>query len=253
MKKRLVSVLLALTLCGALAVPAFAEQAEEVPAPGESEVFSTEETLDFPDLTEAEVGEVRYGHIHWLEDCNDEEPLVDGTEETEEGTVTYRYGYMCFDDSCPDLIPMSITTQNETTTGPVIIPYDCGNHKWGNGDCKPITRREDIGNPYYHLGYYERWQICINDARCTVVRIEEESKEESHRWLRNDYTGNNYHKGKLHYLEWTWSCTLCGYTETRWESRTCPGNNDGTGCVFPINGVNPPVEMQDLTEPEEIT
>lgn len=50
MKKKLISVLLALTMCAALAIPAFADPAEEAPAPEEAEVLTTEEV---PALEEA--------------------------------------------------------------------------------------------------------------------------------------------------------------------------------------------------------
>lgn len=66
------------------------------------------------------------------------------------------------------------------------------------------------------------------------------------------YTGDNYHRGTLHYVGYGYYCTACRYSETRYESMSCPGNNNGVGCVFYItHKVEPPVEELDVTEPEE--
>lgn len=54
MKRKLVSVLLAMTLCGSLAVPAFAEPAEEPSAPEESEVLPVEKVPELEEVHEHE-------------------------------------------------------------------------------------------------------------------------------------------------------------------------------------------------------
>ena len=69
------------------------------------------------------------------------------------------------------------------------------------------------------------------------------------------YTGNNYHQGTKHYAEYESRCSQCGYTKTQYESYSCPGPTGG-GCIMPdtpINRIDPPVEVQDVTGPEEAT
>lgn len=83
----------------------------------------------------------------------------------------------------------------------------------------------------------------IYDCSCECeATTTEADPAEPHSMDKVGYTGNNYHKGTLHYLEYKYRCTVCTYTRTEYETTPCPGNNNGEGCVFFVNKVEPPDE-----------
>ena len=234
MKKKWLNGLLALALCGTLALPAFAETMEEPPAPEESEVLSdnmkesTNEDhgiiLDYFTLvlvdsdfeTEWPVSELVNRNTASIETDHVHRMVKDKflSEWYEKNGDQHRHWtkYSTFCPSCE-------------IVGTISEPDEWEDHSWSKGSLNGYQSSNTVGH------------VAVYNYRCSVcgaTKTEPESSSEPHSMKKMDYTGNNYHRGTLHYLEWTWSCTKCGYTETRWESRTCPGNNDGTGCVFPI-------------------
>lgn len=280
MKKKLVSVLLALTLCGSLTILVFAEPMEEPPMPEASEVLTGEEAHEHEEeqsapgksevLTGEEEGtvvEAICGHIHWLEDCGEEDNwgpnqfdktvysykedsdkhtdssiLSDHVHYNEYVNILYegykkdrdqhRY-YVTYETRC--IICGADGTQNEYE--------DWEPHSWKKGSLNGYQSSNAVG----HVAVYN--YRCI----CGETKTEAESSLEPHSMRRVGYTGNNHHQGTKHYFEYQYQCTQCGYTKTQYESYSCPGPQGG-GCIMPdtpINRVEPPVEVQDVTELEE--
>ncbi len=317
MKKKLFRVLLVLSLCTALAIPAFAEPAEEPPAPEETtplevatpeggEILNGEETHDLIDPA-TENGESWWSRVLPSSDLAGENEGPEGMGETvfvyghfhcieevveEDGTI-WLYGYQCSDALCPYL-QYSQTTIDELSVTRDGIPgtcLECGRYNWGPKKFEGMAY-DDVENSTTHkereLYRYScqtagcgGWGIEASPWRtvahswskgglescqsvdgsthkatynysCKCGATKTESETESHSLSKYDF-GSNYHKGKLHYVEWIWRCSDCGYTVRRWESQSCPGNDNGEGCIFGINKIDPPVEVQDVTGPEEAT
>lgn len=282
MKKKLVSVLLILSLCTALAIPVFAGPAEEPPIPEETtplEIIAPKggEEDNALDLE-------FYQQVMAMVDELDIELDVD--EEGIEPDMDFYQQVMALVDELDIEIDADVMDAENSNSHICVAEYDEEKDYIGlaykkiNGDkeqhkvyktymghcvdCKnPIVAAIMLGTENHSFrkgsldscrqgdanGHEVRYPYACWKCEMTIMGPWE---TESHSLKKMDYTGNNYHRGALHYLEWTWSCTKCGYTETRWESRSCPGNNDGTGCNFPINRIAPPVEVQDVTGPEEV-
>ena len=288
MKKKLVSVLLALALCGSLVVPVFAEPAEEPPTPEESEVLTGEVAQDLPDLSmengESEVteeAEFTYGHLHCLEEVVEE----DGT--------TWQYGYQCSDVSCPYLQNMQMAnTPSETLGEPYIVCRKCNDFNWGPEEFYKIEYYNTTGNPNTHKerlvtifyclttlcgGYVTKtypnseevahsWNEKIkyqsNNAvnhtvehnySCKCGATKTESETESHSLQIESFTGNHHHiEGtKRHTAEYRYTCSSgCGYSTTKWDIYDCPGGNGGS-CLYP-NSLDEEELMGGVTGPEDV-
>lgn len=236
MKRKLVSVLLALTLCGSLAIPAFAEPTEESTMP---------ETTTPLEVVAPEGGEVLTGGKefagdeceHWLANCDIEVTTPEGH------TVTVTFWEPC-DGSCED--PM-LAAASSVATAQLSVPCPkCGKVDWDDGKVESVNLVNLNNKDVHGIDAV----IVYECQTCRVKAKYEDKWSEPHSLNKYDF-GDNYHKGTLHYVEWYCRCA-CGYTTTKWESQSCPGNNNGEGCIFGINKVEPPVEVQDVTEPEEV-
>lgn len=87
---------------------------------------------------------------------------------------------------------------------------------------------------YTDFGDYHRKEV-FPIEECTICghsnfKYEEtKTTNESHNMGAYTYTGNNYHSGSKHYLEYSARCIQCGHYETKLESYSCPGNP----CILP--------------------
>ncbi len=303
MKKKLFRVLLVLSLCTALAIPAFAEPVEEptmpeettpleVVAPEESEVLTGEEVQNVPDPA-MENGESEWiiGHLHCVEEYEIEESL-DETEGEEMGVTKWQAGYLCSDPSCPYLqnsqtidifsvasneVPVNCSrcgaynwalTQNKTTYGDIENPtthteYLYREYRCQTTGCTGWAASQSPGTKVAHswkkgslVGYQSSSAVAhkaVYNYSCKCGASKTDGDLESHSLKEIGYTGNNYHQGTKHYFEYQYQCSQCGYTKTQYKSYSCPGPTGG-GCIMPdtpINRVDPPVEVQDVTGPEE--
>lgn len=258
--KKLISVLLALTMCAGLAIPAFAESVEEVPVPEEVEVLTIEEDHGHKHEDEA----IFYlANAVWI-------------EEIEEDVIVDVYQQLMPTDNTvlPDSM-LSITPPVKDHAHWIVLyeqkeeyVTDANQHqlvvyrKWKCSDstCGYRSNDELPGNPEPHSwikgslkGYQSNasTHTATYDYSCSVCgKTTTKPETESHSMTRN-YTGNNFHKGTLHYFEYEERCTRCDYIGTKTVSYSCPGPSGG-GCIT-INKKDPPVEELDVTEPEEAT
>lgn len=299
MKRKLISILLALALCLPLAGSAFAEGEAETPAPGEQTETLPVETetrapedaadpeeeappADKPALEKKEEAAVEEdvwvcGHFHCVEEVVEE----DGT--------TWRMGYLCCDASCQYLQGLQTANVLSATAGGLLPDCTvCGRSDWGP-EVPVKTFYYDTGDPATHeeqktLARFcqtagcdgcatrlkprevvaHSWSQTGTDSNsdngsthtvtytytCVCGHTKTEPESEEHTLKNMGYSGSNYHSGRLHYVGYQHVCEKCGYTTVKYESTPCPGNNNGVGCQFFINGVNPPIEIQDVTEPE---
>ena len=176
MKRKLVSVLLALTLCGSLAVPAFAEPAEEthtpeeptpleVAAPEGDEVLTAEGAHEHEEAVAPEEAEAiiiirkNDGHIHWVE-CDDVEPY---TTENGDTVLGREYGYVCYDNSCqyaPPALTMSSDSIAAVTQSEAGFCLVCGEDDWGPPTDTRITLDPDAGGENEHGQCYYTVYVC---------------------------------------------------------------------------------------------
>lgn len=256
MKKKLFSVLLALTLCGSLTIPVFAGPAEEVPAQEGTEVLISEE---FPAPTdphekEGESEGTNTSTVMWLwTDSGDtntinaisagvgdhnhyfEKGKLEKTWYEREGDQHQKWGlyvsYCVYGCGAKSTLEEAIANWTP--------------HSWTKGS---LVGYQSSGAGT-HKAEYNYSCVCGE----TTTKIE--STSESHSLQKMGYTGNNYHQGTRHYFEYEHKCLQCGYTKTLYESSSCPGPQGG-GCIMPdtpINRIDPPVEVQGVTGPEDVT
>lgn len=227
MNRKLVSVLLALTMCVGLAIPAFAEEAGELPIPEET-VLISEEVHKYEEVG-YEAFSCGTAGLNWKEVA------------TEDGIV--RVAECCAGE------PMPTDSLSSMAGIPGGNCPQCGQDNFrGEPQDSPYMIESD-GNPSTHIAHYWIPYTCQTGG-CWYVRWVDSPVRESHSLNKTDF-GSDYHRGSLHYIEWYCVCNDCGDQTTKWESQPCPGNNNGEGCVFGINKEKPPVEEQDVTEPEE--
>ncbi len=271
MKKKLFRVLLVLSLCTALAIPVFAGPAEEPPVPEESKTLAAEESPGLEEIHEHE--EEAASRIAEAAGAEEAESLLDDMEgsanEDEKAKFfivsseldlsnngatslkgTHEH-HMVYDDLLSSGYEKN-TLQHRTwerhstycimagcpSTGTVTDYGEWESHSWSKGGLESC---QSVDGSTHKATY---------NYSCKCGATKTESETESHSLSKYDF-GSNYHKGKLHYVEWIWRCSDCGYTVRRWESQSCPGNDNGEGCIFGINKIDPPVEVQDVAGPEE--
>lgn len=256
MNRKLVSVLLALTMCVGLAIPAFAEPAEEVPAPEESEVLTAEESH------EHEAEEV--SHIGTDDDCTFVVYFtcwLDDTESTDVATLEANihncewegnkindfigYLYEKIDDDQHNVYSKYNVRCKICGKTTILCEWNgTANHSWIRGSFVGYQSSGAAG----HKAIYNN-----SCSACNATKTD--GNLESHSMQKMGYTGNNYHQGTKHYFQYNYACTQCGYTKALYESYSCPGPTGG-GCIMPdtpINKLEPPVEELDMTETEDVT
>ena len=230
--KKLVSVLLALTLCSSLVVPAFAEPTEEPLAPEESGVLTTEEVHEH----EGEVGCTVFSYGCELSDLTWEKV------EAEDGVkkVAYVTG------------PMPINPMNELSIMPQATLGNCplcGKNNWSAG--VPQDPYDYGMTSSTHTAYFLVAYVCLT-AGCISVKYNEGRRTESHSLQKGAFTGNHYHvEGSAkHMAEYEYNCSVCGYSTTKWEYYICPGGSGG-GCLYPTS-LDEEELMGGVTVPEDV-
>lgn len=256
---------------------------EAVPPEDVTEPEEEAPSADKPALEEKEEAAVEedvwiYGHFHCVEEVAEE----DGT--------TWQMGYLCYDASCQYLHGLQAADiLSRTEKGLLANCAVCGRSDWGpevvantlyydtenpdthkkqenivrycqttgcSGCAARLKPKEEVAHSwtktatenYSSNGADTHTATCTYTCVCGHTKTEPESEEHT---LKNmGYSGSNYHSGRLHYVGYRHVCEKCGYTTIKYVSTSCPGNNNGVGCQFFVNGVNPPIEIQDVTEPE---
>ena len=282
--KKLVSVLLALTLCSSLVVSAFAGPAEEI------EILPIEEAQALPELTTEEgelVEEVRTViniHNHCIENF-DWEKMKEGT------TIVQCSNCFCCNSFNPTL-EMEVAMPSVTAQDELGNCDNCGKSNWGNGDsadpyyinkeglthtevtivtylCKtPECRMAGIARnvlnkkTYYH-DYWKKGSLkeaqsvdgsthkATYNYSCVCGKTTTKSETESHSLQKGAFTGNHYHvEGSVkHMAEYRYTCSGCGYSTTKWEYYICPGGSGG-GCLYPTS-LDEEELMGGVTGPED--
>lgn len=281
MKKKLVSVLLALTLCGSLAIPAFAEPTGELPAPEESENLHNEEVHEhgeeLPASGERENLQREKTVRLWDETLPWEE---EKSGESIASNVSQQIAQEAADEVSGTILPpvkdhIHITviekevmdyTRSKTQHQKVVYRYwKCTDVNCGYRDTETLPENPEPHS--WRKGSRESCQSVDGSTHkstynysCVCGATKTEPETESHSMDFDGYQGSDYHKGTFHYVGYQYHCTACGYLETRYESTPCPGNNKGEGCVFAIHyRVEPPVEVEgtdpveDAALPEDVT
>ena len=79
------------------------------------------------------------------------------------------------------------------------------------------------------------------------------TETEEHSMYRTGTVNRHYHRGSLHYIEWEMACSTCSYRTVELETRPCPGNESGVGCIsIPVHfRVKPADGEEDVAAPEE--
>ncbi len=278
MKKKLFHVLLVLSLCTALAIPVFAGPAEEPPVPEESKTLAAEESPGLEEIHEHEAevapriaeaagtGENTEMDVYQqlmliMEDPNfgtDENysyvlgDAIGSAANLESIQHSHIWAYS-EDDFCGYLYERIDDSQHNVYKKYNVHCIGCGektvqasldgaeNHSWRKGSFVGYQKSSTVA----HKAVYNY------SCKCGATKTDGEL--ESHSMKGVGYTGNNYHQGTKHYAEYESRCSQCGYTKTQYESYSCPGPTGG-GCIMPdtpINRIDPPVEVQDVTGPEE--
>lgn len=278
MKKKLFSVLLALTLCESLTIPVFARPAEESPAPEGTEILSTEEapalekTLEHEDSAAFHIANAVWSNEDGIIGITNIRPmLVDDSLASNYITdsmggeanlalsnhthffneVIDRTSYWDTNSSGHRWVVKTVFCCTGEGCGSTSIIFDyfpsSGDyvaHSWKKGSLTGYQSSSAAA----HVAVY-------NYSCSTCGATKTESETESHSLQKMGYTGNNYHQCTRHYFEYEHKCLQCGYTKTLYESSSCPGPQGG-GCIMPdtpINRIDPPVEVQGVTGPEDVT
>lgn len=184
MKKKLINVLLALIVCIGLAVPVFAEPAEEVLVPEESETVQNEET----EIPQAE-------EVTALEETHEHE---DGSE-----NVLYAWDDELFNYSDGELISWT-WTEEETEEGVKVLYLrvmpaegsamaDAASTTSANGVSSCITHLgvpEKIGTTYKDMGTYHKVYdvIKVTCGSCgEIITTTRLAGEEPHSWTKKSW------------------------------------------------------------------
>lgn len=279
MKKSL-SLLLALTLCAVLVLPALASPGEEPPARSETETIQMEEDTSlaepipeeadepeeaipveedvvFPDL---DMEAVRIGTLdavyYHLPDIEQENLEILLAQELTDGTSAL-ISWHC--DSS-NLVCEEVETENGITRigyGTIVIDnYSimevaeldncsvCGKNNWGPGTEKD-PEYKNPGNASTHTVVYTTIYVC-KTAGCNGGLAVVSTGTELHSMVEVGYTDNDYHAGKFHYAEYLKRCTQCDYKTTYWKYYLCPGNP----CIAPTSLEDELMEV--VPAPEEV-